>query len=183
MDAGVKYGWVSGQDLSDGHAIVELINAAVADEGTLGYAAPMSAVEAEAYIDSLVLRIAAGDCHAFLVRVDGVPAFMALLTVSGMHNCRHRAELSKGVAAPRFRGLGLLALTFREIVQRAEMLGVEQLVLDVREGTRAHRLWQRYGFRTYGVLEDYARFGGVSHRGHFMVQTTASLRARVFAQD
>ena len=182
MDADVKYGWISGPQDCDGHAIVELINAAVADEGTLGYAAPMTPTEADAYIQGLQLRIASGDCHVFLVRVGDVPAFMVILSVTCMHNCRHRAELSKGVAAPRFRGRGLVELALREIVKRSEMLGVEQLVLDVREGTRAHRLWQRFGFQTYGVLEDYARFCGVSHRGHFMVQTTASLRVRVFPQ-
>lgn len=183
MDSDVKYGWISGLDGSDGRAIVGLINEAVDDEGTLGYAAPMTTAQADAYIAGLNIRMASGDCHAFLVRVDGEPAFMALLSVSGMPNCRHRAEISKGVAARRFRGRRLVDLALREIVKRAEMLGVEQLVMDVREGTRAHRLWQLYGFQSYGVLEDYARFGGVSHRGHFMAQTTASLRARVFSQD
>lgn len=182
MDADVKYGWISGPNACDGRAIVGLINEAVADEGTLGYAAPMTAAQADAYVAGLNLRMASGDCHVFLVHVGGEPAFMAILSVSGMPNCRHRAEISKGVAARHFRGRGLVDLAFREIVKRAETLGVEQLVLDVREGTRAHRLWQRYGFQTYGVLEDYARFGGVSHRGHLMVQTTASLRARVFPQ-
>lgn len=182
MDSDVEYEWISGLDACDGSAIVGLINEAVADEGTLGYAAPMNVAEADAYVRSLNLRMASGDCHVFLVRVGGEPAFMAILSVTGMHNCCHRAEISKGIAVPRFRGRGLVDLAFREIVKRAEMLGVEQLVLDVREGTRAHRLWQRYGFQTYGVLEDYARFGGISHRGHFMAQTTASLRARVFPQ-
>ncbi|WP_043459374.1 GNAT family N-acetyltransferase [Azohydromonas australica] len=182
MDSDVKYGWISGADACDGREIVALINEAVADEGTLGYAAPMTEAEADAYVKALDIRVASGDCHVFLVRVGGEPAFMAQLSISGMPNCRHRAEISKGVAARRFRGRGLVDLAFREIVKRSETLGVEQLVLDVREGTRAHRLWQRYGFQTYGVLEDYARFGGVSHRGHFMVQTTASLRARVFPQ-
>jgi ribosomal protein S18 acetylase RimI-like enzyme len=183
MDSEVKYGWISGLDATDGRAIIGLINEAVADEGTLGYAAPMTAAEADAYVEGLNLRMASGGSHVFLARVGGEPAFMALLSVTGMHNCRHRAEISKGIAARRFRGRGLVDLAFREIVKRAEMLGVEQLVLDVREGTRAHRLWKLYGFQTYGVLEDYARFGGAGHCGHFMVQATASLRARVFPQD
>lgn len=183
MDVDVEYGWISGSDACEGREIVALINEAVADEGLLGYPAPMTEAQAEAYVRGLGIRAASGDCHVFMVRVGGEPAFMALLSVSGMPNCRHRAEISKGVAARRFRGRGLVDLAFREIVKRAETLGVEQLVLDVREGTRAHRLWQRYGFQTYGVLEDYARFGGVSHRGHFMVQTTASLRERVFPKE
>ena len=85
--------------------------------------------------------------------------------------------------APQFRNGQVVKAALREIARHAETLRVEQLVLDVREGSRAHLLWQRFGFRTYGVLEDYARIGGVSHRGHFMVQTTASLRASMFRPD
>lgn len=57
--------------------------------------------------------------------------------------------------------------------------GIELLTLDVREGTRAHRLWQRFGFQTYGVLDDYARVNGVKHRGHYMAQSVQSLAQRL----
>jgi ribosomal protein S18 acetylase RimI-like enzyme len=180
MDSDLKCGWISSLDAREGNAIVELVNAAVGDEGVLGYASAMTAAEARYFIFNLSLRMASGEAHVFLAWVNEVPAVLAILTVTGMHNCRHRAEISKGVVAPQFRGRHMVEMSFREIVRRSESLGVEQLVLDVREGTRAHRLWERFGFESYGVLEDYARFGGVSHRGHFMVQTTASLRARVF---
>ena len=93
----------------------------------------------------------------------------------------HRAELAKGVVHPEFRGMHFVQLALREITRRAERLGVEQLVLDVREHTRAHRLWQFFGFETYGVLEDYARAQGRVHRGHFMAQAVRALRLRVDA--
>ena len=80
---------------------------------------------------------------------------------------------------PDYRGRHFVQLGCRELVRRAEQLGVEQFVLDVREGSRAHHLWQRFGFESFGVLQDYARVRGASHRGHFMVQTVASLRARL----
>lgn len=63
----------------------------------------------------------------------------------------------------------------------ARTLGIELLTLDVREGSRAHRLWSTLGFASFGVLNDYARVNGVSHRGHYMVQRVDDLAARLNA--
>ena len=85
--------------------------------------------------------------------------------------------------------------SFRELLAQAKSKIVEvdtataqsrietggALVLDVREGTRAHALWERFGFQTYGVLDDYARVNGQRFRGHFMSQTVASLKQRSFS--
>jgi ribosomal protein S18 acetylase RimI-like enzyme len=180
-DSDVTHQWVTDLDADATRAIVTLVDCASGDGGTLGYAEPMAAVDAQAFVENLRRRVKNGESHVLLGRVGGLPAFLAVLTLNGMPNCRHRAELSKGVVHPDFRGRHFVQLGFREMVRRAQQLGVEQLVLDVREGSRAHQLWQRFGFETFGVLQDYARVGGAIHRGHFMVQTVASLRARLWA--
>lgn len=82
---------------------------------------------------------------------------------------------------PAWRGHRLVEVAFEALVARADALGIEQFVLDVREGSRAHALWQRFGFVSYGVLEDYARVDGRRHRGHYMVQSVAALRERTAA--
>lgn len=160
--------------------IIALVDCAVGDRGTLGYVEPMSTSQAGAFVADLRRRMAAGESHVLLGRVSGKPAFLAILTLNGMPNCRHRAELSKGVVHPDFRGQQHVQRGLKSLVLRAEQLGVEQFVLDVREGSRAHRLWQNFGFESYGVLDDYARIHGTRHRGCFMVQTVASLRARLW---
>lgn len=175
-----NYKWVTEIDDVVARDIVALIDSSVADGGTLGYAEPLSISQAKVFIDGLTQRLADGDCHILLGRNDSQPSFMVVVTQSGMANCRHRAELSKGVVHPAHRGQGLVKHAFRELVRRADELGVEQFILDVREGTRAHQLWTHYGFVSIGVLEDYARVAGTSHRGHFMAQTVDSLRTRVF---
>lgn len=177
----VRHDWIDVIDARIAAQIVELVNSTVADGGTLGYERVLSAHQQVQFIAGLRDGIASGRTHLLLGQVDGRPAFMAQLHLNGMANCRHRAELTKGVVHPAFRGLRFVQLAFREITRRAERLGVEQLVLDVRENTRAHRLWQFFGFETYGVLEDYARTDGAIHRGHFMAQTVRSLRQRVDA--
>jgi ribosomal protein S18 acetylase RimI-like enzyme len=171
--------WVTQFDDDARDSIVSLIDLAVRDGGTLGYSSPLDAEEAESFVANLERRVDAGEAHVLLGRAGGVAVMMAVLSLNSMHNCRHRAEISKGVVHPMFRGRRLVELALRKLVERAELFGVEQLVLDVREHSRAHALWMRFGFVTYGVLEDYARVDGQRSRGHFMAQSIASLRSRL----
>lgn len=174
--------WISSLDVYTARSVVALVDTASGDGGTLGYPAPMTEAEAEDFIFSLQRRVASGESHVLVGWVGHRAAFLVVLSTSGMTNCRHRAELSKGVVHPDFRGRHLVERALAEIVAKAESLQVEQLVLDVREGCRAHRLWQLHGFETFGVLEDYARMGGTRHRGHYMVQSVTALRARLQAR-
>lgn len=175
----VTYQWINGVDQQVAGDIVLLINCSVADGGTLGYEHPMNADDESRFIAGLREDLSSGRTRLLLGRADFGPAFMAQVHLNRMANCRHRAELSKGVVHPAYRGMNLVKTAFEEIVLLAESLGIQQLTLDVREGTRAHRLWQLFGFETYGVLEDYARAGGVTHRGHFMVQAVEALRQKL----
>jgi pyrroloquinoline quinone (PQQ) biosynthesis protein C len=180
-DIEIAHQWVSKFDADTARAVVSLVDCAAGDGGTLGYAQPMSPDEAEAFIAGRKRRVTTGEAHVLLGRVGGQPAFLGVLTCNGMSNCRHRAELSKGVVHPEFRGRRFVQLALPEMVGRAVELGVEQFVLDVREGSRAHVLWRRFGFESFVFLNDYARIGRTSHHGHFMVQSVASLSARLSA--
>lgn len=176
-----RYDWIDRIDDRLAGQLVELVNSTVADGGMLGFERALTPHQEVQFVAALRVGIASGRTHLLMGRVDARPAFMALLHLNGMATCRHRAELAKGVVHPDFRGLRFVQLALREITRRAEQLGVEQLVLDVRENTRAHHLWQFFGFETYGVLEDYARVGDAVHRGHFMAQAVQALRRRVDA--
>ena len=48
----------------------------------------------------------------------------------------------------------------------------------MRAGTPAHKIWERMGFETWGVLPDYARAQGQVHVGHYMRQRVADLKRR-----
>lgn len=173
--------WISEIDRRTAGDIAQLVNCSVADGGTLGYEQPLTADQEVQFIAGLREDLASDRTHMLLGRAGSLPAFMVLLNLNRMVNCRHRAELAKGVVHSDYRGMRLVQLAFQEIIHRAESLGVQQLVLDVRENARAHRLWQLSGFETYGVLDDYARVQGIAHRGHFMFQSIASLRQRLKA--
>jgi ribosomal protein S18 acetylase RimI-like enzyme len=178
-DSDISAQWVSNFDKKTARAIVSLVDFATHDDGTLGNVFAMTAAEAESFLSNLHRRVVAGESYVLLCHVGGKPAALGVFSLNGMQNCVHRAELSKGVVNPAFRGRYLVDRMFRECLQLAEALSIEQLVLDVREGSRAHALWRHFGFTTYGVLEDYARVHGVRHRGHYMVQSVASLRERL----
>ena len=180
-DTNITHQWVSKFDADTARAVVSLVDCASSDGGPLGYAQPMSPDEADVFITGLKRRVTTGEAHVLLGRAGVQLAFLGVLTCNGMTNCRHRAELSKGVVHPEFRGRRFVQLAFQEMVRRAADLGVDQFVLDVREGSRAHVLWQRFGFESYGILNDYARIGGKSYPGHFMVQSVASLSAHLSA--
>jgi ribosomal protein S18 acetylase RimI-like enzyme len=178
-DLDVSVQWVTQFDDEACAAIVSLVDFAVNDGGTLGYSRPLAHEEAVGFVAGLKRRVDIGEAHVLLGRASGLPAVLAVLSLNGMHNCRHRAEIGKGIVHPAFRGQRLVELALKQLVKRAESLEVDQLVLDVREGSRAHALWVRFGFCGYGVLDDYARIDGKTHRGHYMVQPVASLRARL----
>jgi|ERR1017187_497011 ribosomal protein S18 acetylase RimI-like enzyme len=178
----VLTGWVTDFTNAIERSIIELVDCATADGGTLGFASPMKDEEAQSFLIGLRHRVASGNTHVLLGTAAGLPVFLAILSLNDMPNCRHRAELSKGVVRPDFRGRHLVEMAFAQIVQRSALLGIDQLVLDVRENSRAHILWQRFGFVTYGVLEDYARVHSEICRGHFMVQTVNALRERLASQ-
>ncbi|SOZ97855.1 putative acetyl-transferase [Cupriavidus taiwanensis] len=172
--------WISALADAEAHRIVELVEGTTLEGAMLGYAERMSSGEAEAFIAELRYRIAKGDSLALVGVAGSKLVFFCMMTRSPMPNCRHRAELSKGVVHPEYRGQNIIPNAFRKIVLKAESLGIEQLIIDVREGSRAHLLWQRFGFKSYGVLDDYARVGGEAYRGHFLAQPVCALRKQVF---
>jgi ribosomal protein S18 acetylase RimI-like enzyme len=162
-----------------GAGVLELINMTVADKGTLGFASELSGEQARLFLDALNRKVADGDTQALYASYAGQPAFFVMMNLSGMPNCRHSAELAKAVVAPGFRGQGLPKHALRALICRARELGIEQFVLDVREGSRAHRLWTRYGFQTWGILPDYARVAGQVFAGHYMSQSIEVLAQRL----
>lgn len=156
-------------------AIVELLDCAADDGGLLGHTQPMNPGEAAAFTRALRHKLSSGLAHALLGEVSQELIFFCLMTPNPLPTCRHRAELSKGILHPDYRRQHLMPAVAEAVSRKAEALQIEQLVLDVRENSHAHRVWQALGFRSYGVLDDYARANGRVHRGHFMCQSVAAL--------
>jgi hypothetical protein len=163
--------------------IIQLIRATTKGTPVIGFAAEIKDSEGARYIDDLCANLAAQKCWLLEVR-SSEGSLIGLCTVRRNLNPNnsHIGDLSKGMIDQRYRGGTVLPAAFLEISAQCQANGVEILTLDVRAGTRALRIWQHYGFETYGVMLDYARSNGESFAGHFMTQKVTHLKARAIRE-
>ncbi len=152
-----------------------MLAGSVADDGILGYGSLLTTQQSSAFCDDLQRRIDSGESLVLIGEDDLGMLGMCVITTTTMPNCRHMAEASKAYLDPRVRRSSALIELVAAVCQRMRDEGVEHLRIDVRENSPAHRAWQRLGFRTYGILDDYSRVDGVSHRGHFMTHSVDEL--------
>jgi hypothetical protein len=158
--------------------IVELMRETTLDTPIIGFGTTISDDQARRYMEELKGNLAAGKLHLLLAIANSSRLIGTCVLRRNLNpNNRHIADLAKGMISTPYRGGGLvLASAFLEIGKLCERESVELLTLDVRAGTRAHKVWERFGFETYGVLADYARVDGESIAGHFMAQSVRKLR-------
>lgn len=167
-DIPLRYDWLPEIDGTTAGEIVELYNSALQTETIIGYAEPLAPEAARKVVEELASSIRERRQDFFAVRSESKLVGMALLTPSSLPNCRHRAELSKGIILGEWRGQGIVKTALAEIARHCLRRDISMLTLDVREGSRAHRLWEALGFQPYGRLEDYARVNGAPFPGLFM---------------
>jgi L-amino acid N-acyltransferase YncA len=159
----------------------EMLAASVADDGILGYAAEVTPGQRKGFVDFLAREVAHGSGHVLLGEDAEGAAAMCVMKTNSMPNCQHIAEVSKAYLRPRVRGTAAVYYLAEAVCAQAANLGVDLLTIDVREDSKAHRVWSKIGFTTYGILDDYARVDGRSHRGHYMRHCTSDLAATVAA--
>lgn len=177
--AGYAFEWPEMLEQSRGPQIVALYNAVIRSQSIIGYRDPISPTEGQVISQALSEAVRRRDKHLFLVTQGEEIVGIVILTPSSLPNCRHLVELSKGIIHPAHRRNGLLRRAFLEVALRCRELQAERILLDVREGSRSHRLWSHLGFEAFGRLEDYARVDGVSHPGVYMQQATIDLIDRL----
>lgn len=155
--------------------VIRMLAASVADDGILGYAQELSDEDGAAFCDDLQRRLSSGEALVLIGDDEWGTVAVCVATVSSMPNCRHIAEVSKAFLDARVRGSGAVTELVTAVCTRMADEGVELLRIDVREDSPAHRVWTRFGFTTFGVLEDYSRVGESRFRGHFMQHSVAAL--------
>ncbi|MER6047357.1 hypothetical protein K2224_11595 [Streptomyces sp. BHT-5-2] len=178
MTAELRWHWAA--DLDD-HAedVAGMLAASVADEGILGYAARPTDEQLTGFVDGLKELQAKGTGHVLIGEDAEGTVAMCVIRTRSMPNSRHIAEVEKAFLSPRVRGTTAVFQLARHVCLKATELGTELLLIDVREDSKAHKVWARLGFTTYGVLDDYVRVDGQRHRGHYMRHQVAELSATV----
>lgn len=181
----VQYSWLSEIDRTTAHDIVDLYNSALRTENLIGYPGPLTPESAQEIVNEVAGAVRAGRQEFFAVRSGIKLVGMALLTPNPLPNCHHRAELSKGIIVTEWRGRRIVRSALAEIARHCLLRNISILTLDVREHSRAHRLWEALGFQPYGRLDDYARVNGTCFGGLFMYIAAERLltRSRMDSQE
>jgi len=160
--------------------VLELTNLILEKEDTIGFPGPLSEDEGLAEMELLAEAIESGDKNLLLLQHKETEQIIGhlILSQSKLPNCTHIAEISRTMVHPEFRGFSAILLGMYEVLSKCTELGVDVIQLDVRANTRIHRLWEGLGFRSIGIMEDYARVNGKSYSGCFMYQHVDQLRER-----
>lgn len=175
----VQLRWLSGIDRKLGSQLLALMNRTLKEETTIGYPGPIDEETGQAIMSELNEDVKSGHRHVLVAYKGEATVGQLILTPNSSPNHRHIVELTRGTIDASFRGGGLALRAFQEVARRCEELGREVICLDVRAGTHAAVWWQHFGFRPYGLLEDYARVGAKRYQGLYLTQTTAELRQRL----
>jgi ribosomal-protein-alanine N-acetyltransferase len=105
--------------------------------------------------DALML----GNCHAYLANADGAalgedePAVGFSLSRTGYEE----EELLLFAVLPEYRGRGVGRSILTALEQAARSRGANRLLLEMRRGNPAERLYRAYGFSVIGERKDYYR--------------------------
>lgn len=138
-----------------------------------------SLYRAHGFAEKLLGAIDGGSSHLLTGLVAGEVCGICVLEPEGNPTSAHIAHVKKAYIAPEARGGEGVWRMAGEIARKSLELGSDRLLIDVREGEPAARLWEAMGFEVYGSLADYSRFDGRQWAGLFMTTRAEDLLARV----
>jgi Nicotianamine synthase protein/Acetyltransferase (GNAT) domain len=175
----VRLEWLRGIDPRLASEILRLMNRTLEEETTIGFPGPIEEETGRGLMRQLHADVETGRRHVLVAEKGGLIVGQLILTPNSVPNHHHMVELTRGTIDRSFRGGGLALRAFEEVVRKCEELGREVICLDVRAGTMAAMWWQHFGFKPFGLLEDYSRVRDKRYQGLFLTQTAADLKCRV----
>jgi ribosomal protein S18 acetylase RimI-like enzyme len=154
----------SGRDVEE---CVALLNEVVRTSGTNGFSRELTRDDGERLFEGLEFAIRRGEAFQLFARDESSRVIgIATLYRYKQPDRKHVVEISRVAIAPERRGEFLMA-GWREVLRKARSIGVDLMAIDVSEDGPVG-LWERLGFRTWGVMKDYARVGNRRLDGYYM---------------
>lgn len=139
--------------LADVDGLVEVLLSVVAAGASVGFMSTLSREEAASFWSS---HLASASNVVLVLEDDGAVLGTATLSLSGMPNGRHRAEVAKVLVRTDAQGRGLGRVLLRSVEAAASLRGRRTLVLDTVSGSPAQRLYESEGWQAVGEIPDYA---------------------------
>jgi ribosomal protein S18 acetylase RimI-like enzyme len=139
-----------------------IIHAVTALGGAVGWLEPPSQHESDAWLLPVLQEVGRGDAAFCVASTDGMSAAFGCWRRDPGPIFAHRAQVSKVMAHPDARGLGLGELIVSSLVGQARTSGIETLRLSARGNNHlAIELYQRLGFQVWGRLPNSIEVGNL----------------------
>lgn len=171
-----EYSWQAAIDKKLKNDIKRMLQSSVEDDSILGFSSFSNEDEYDSFLDGLATDIESQDKYFMKISFDCKIIGMVVLVPNKTSNCSHMVDLTKGYISQKYRGKNGARGAFAAIVDKCELENHHLLTLDVRENTKAHRLWSFFGFEQFGRLEDYSFVDGNSYPGVYLFQSVKKLK-------
>jgi ribosomal protein S18 acetylase RimI-like enzyme len=133
----------------------EILIDSVEHGGGVGFLAPLSPQDADAYWLRIERAVDDGRCVLLAAALDSEVVGTVQLDVDTMPNQRHRGSVCKLLVHTSARRRGVGEALMRELEREARREGRWLLTLDTATGEAA-RLYERLGWKQAGVFPNYA---------------------------
>jgi ribosomal protein S18 acetylase RimI-like enzyme len=137
--------------------LVELLQDTVGGGASIGWTEVPSTKEARNYWTQVLEGVGRGERLLFVATDNHVCAGSVQALLSPKQNARHRAELQKLMVHSQYRRRGIGQALLAAIEQAAAARGRTLLVLDVRSGDEAERLYRRCGYQYVGSIPGFVQ--------------------------
>ncbi|MEU8619355.1 GNAT family N-acetyltransferase [Streptomyces sp. NPDC048623] len=174
----MRYEWPRELSEKDMREMIELMDAVAVKEQTLGFYEPLGQEKGLPFMQAFDAELRKGALDVLTVRDDADDRIVGMVTLARapLPARRHIVDMRRCVIAPDSRGQFLLE-GWSEALHHARDMGCEVITLEVRDDGPLV-LWERLGFRPYGVLPDYARVDGREPvTGHYLYARIADILA------
>jgi acetyltransferase len=134
-----------------------LLHDAVLGGASIGFVMPLALAELEAYWRDALKAVPDGG-RILLAAFEGKVLIGSVqLGLEPRANGRHRAEVMKLMVLRSHRGRGVGLALMQALLKAAREAGRTLLLLDVRTGDPAERLYRFLGFVPFGRVPDHAQ--------------------------
>jgi ribosomal protein S18 acetylase RimI-like enzyme len=136
---------------------VDMLKLTVDGGASIGWILPFSIEEATRYWYGVAEQLETGNKILIVAQHDTTIVGAIQLGLEPRENGNHRAEVQKLMVHPNYRRQGIARQLMRHMIDTAKSADRQLLILDVRKGDPAEKLYQQLGFIHVGDIPDYAR--------------------------
>lgn len=177
IDSTLSFSWRTRLDERVTLEIIGMLQDSINDAAILGFSEKTGQDEYIGFLKELNRSLVNNSVYLLEIRnmVEDEIAGMTILVPNKTTNCKHIVDITKGFIRSKYRGRQGVSGAFNAIARKCRSEGHDLLTLDVREGSRAHKLWSSFGFQQYGRLERYSIYNNEVYPGVYLQQSLNDL--------